>query len=540
MADPVGNEPPERRRQRTGREVRTNRRRFLVAAALFGSVLPAACGGAPSAPRYRWRKGAMGGGGYCNAIAADPLRPGNVAAAGDVWGEYATANGGAYWYPTMSGATSIGEIYGRAVAYSRRHPGLRYIGIGVLSDPDPRHGYLAAVLPGALRLERRNGGITFSSDLPDGAARDVPRPVGNLIAVDYDRDHDVEYLYAVARQGLVRSTDGGGSFSHLGLGAPPAHAAWSALCVCPDGSLLAASFRTSDRSGSKVWRVRNPRRQPAVTLESAAPAVVEDIALVGESVYAACGPYGLYRVDAERGWTPVSPATFRGCHLSSLAGHSGLLWVGNGIGMADHRYIAKSHDGGRTFAWTTHPANVSDEVLGTHHRWWLASAWPGLDKQGYSVSQLAVDPANANVCYSGGRAGVVATRDGGATWQPATNGLDGSEVPLVQAGAAAGEAWATDTDWTAIHTTDHWRTCTRITAESRLPPLHAAALVRDRGPHRYQVVLSNPRRVMVDDVDVADDFARSACITPTDLSISRDRHIYIGLNGGGVLVGSPV
>jgi hypothetical protein len=482
----------------------------------------------------------MGGGGYCNAIGADPLRPGNVAAAGDVWGESATESGGALWYPTMTGATSIADIYGRAVAYSKRHPGLRFFGIGVLRNRDPHQGYLAAVMPGSLRLERRNKGITFSSSLPDGAGHDMPRPVGNLIAVDYDRDRDVEYLYAVTRQGLVRSTDGGGSFNQLGLGAPPSHAAWSALRVCPDGSLLAASFRTSYRSGSQVWRVRNPRHRPTVTLESAAPAVVEDIAVLDHGVYAACGPYGLYRVDAERGWTPVSPDSFRGCHLSSLAGHSGLLWVGNGIGMTDHRYIAKSHDGGRTFAWTTHPANVSDEVLGTHRRWWLASAWPGLDKHGYSVSQLAVDPENANVCYSAGRAGVVATHNGGATWRPATNGLDGSEIQVVQAGPATGEAWATDTDWTAIHTTDHWRTCTRITTESRLPPLHAPSLVRDRHGRRYQVVLSNPRRVMVDDVDVADDYVRSACIAPTDLSVSSDRHIYIGLNGGGVLVGSPI
>lgn len=490
-------------------------------------------------PRYRWRKGAMDGGGYCNAIASDPRRPGHLAAAGDVWGEFATASAGALWYPTMIGATSIGEIYGRAVAYSEQHPGVRYFGIGVLRDGDPRHGYLAAVAPGSRRLERRNTDITFSSNLPDGAAHDVPRAVGNLIAVDYDRDRGIEYLYAVARQGLVRSTDGGSSFTHLGLAAPAPHAAWSAVCVCPDGSLLAAGFRTSSTSGSRTWRIRSPRTRPAITAESAAPAVVEDIAVVDGVVYAACGPYGLYRVGAGGEWTAVAPGVFRGCHLSSVAGHSGVLWVGNGIGMTDHRYIARSQDRGRSFAWTTHPADVSDEVLGAGRSWWLASSWPGLGKQAYSVSQLAVDRGDANLCYSAGRAGVVATRDGGATWQPAVNGLDGSQIQAVQAGPAPGEGWATDRDWTAIHTTDHWRTCTRVADRSRLPPLGAPTLARDSQGHTYQVVLSNPRRMLVGGTDVADDDFRAACVTPADLAVSSDSHIYVGLNGGGVLVGSP-
>jgi len=68
----------------------------------------------------------------------------------------------------------------------------------------------------------------------------------------------------------------------------------------------------------------------------------------------------------------------------------------------------------------------------------------------------------------------------------------------------------------------------------------APALVRRRHGRRYQVVLANPRRMLVDGADVADDFFRAACITPTDLSVSSDGHIYIGLNGGGILVGARV
>jgi hypothetical protein len=268
--------------------------------------------------------------------------------------------------------------------------------------------------------------------------------------------------------------------------------------------------------------------------------VVEDFGVVDGVVYAACGPYGLYRVDPGRGWTAVAPGFFQGCHLSSVTGGSGVLWVGNGIGMRDHRYIAKSVDRGRSFQWKTEPGNVSNRVLGARRTWWLGSSWPGLDKHGYSVSQLAVDPGNANICYSAGRSGVVATRDGGTSWHPAMNGLDGSEIHLVQAGPKPGEGWATDTDWTAIHTTDHWRTCARVTDEALVPPLHPRSLVRRSDGHRYEVVVSDPRRMMVDGFDVADDFFRSACVTPSDLAVSSDRRIYVGLYGGGVLVGRPL
>ncbi len=43
--------------------------------------------------------------------------------------------------------------------------------------------------------------------------------------------------------------------------------------------------------------------------------------------------------------------------------------------------------------------------------------------------------------------------------------------------------------------------------------------------------------MLVNGADVASTFFRSACITPTDLAVSSDGRIYIGLYGGGVLVG---
>ena len=72
-----------------------------------------------------------------------------------------------------------------------------------------------------------------------------------------------------------------------------------------------------------------------------------------------------------------------------------------------------------------------------------------------------------------------------------------------------------------------------------LPRLHPPSLVREPQRRPLQVVLSNPRQMLVDGVDVASDFFRSACINPSDLAVSSDRRIYVGLYGGGVLVGRP-
>jgi hypothetical protein len=45
--------------------------------------------------------------------------------------------------------------------------------------------------------------------------------------------------------------------------------------------------------------------------------------------------------------------------------------------------------------------------------------------------------------------------------------------------------------------------------------------------------------MLVGGIDVATDYFRSAAVNPSDLAVSGDRHIYVGLYGGGVLVGRP-
>lgn len=487
---------------------------------------------------YTWRKGGQSGGGYCNAIARDPLTVGSAVACGDVWAFAATRDSGNTWYPTNLGQTP-GQPYGRCAVFSQKHAGRCYVGVGTLKYANPVGGGYLGVIDWATsgssyRLDRANTNVSFTSFLPSGGAGDLPRPVGKLLAVDYDQPSGTEYLYCLTRQGLMRSTDDGATLTPLGLPAPAPLYAWSAISVQPGGWLLISSFRTSDAGGSRLWKILNPRTTSPTITEvtgiNGLPLVVEDIATTvinGSRVtILACGPYGLRRYS---GLTvmPADPAL----HLSSLEqGSDGTLWVGNGVGADDHRCIAKSSDGGHTWTWVTPAAACSPTIMGTTRRWWLAGAWSDMAKgSGYSVSQLTVDAQNPQIVYSAGRAGVWQSRDAGASWAPCVNGLDGSESNSF---ATAGDGiWASDTDYHSSHTGDSW---VNADQDPKPPTFQMPSLTRDN----VQVTTTNPPKILVSGIDVADDYARSALVNPKDVLVTDDGRIHVAVSGG-VLVGDP-
>jgi hypothetical protein len=359
-------------------------------------------------------------------IATDPHAPGAAAAGGDVWGEHTTTAYGDCWLPRMTGASGIGAVYARAVAYSRKTPGLVYVGIGTLKGGG---GYFGAV--NGWNLEKRSRAVGFGTTLASGAAGSHPRAVGSLIQVDFDAATGTEYLYALTNNGLARSVNGGVSWLVLGLPAVP-NLAWSALCLVDSDTLLASSYRTSATAGSTVWKITNIRSVPTITRLTGTPPVVEHIAVIGGKTYAACGPYGLYSVVTT--WQPLGGGTFAGCNVSSVDGAGNRLFVGMaGFPAGSRHCVARSDDGGMTFTWMTGPGAVSPVVAGTARTWWLGALKITLGGDGYIVSQVAVDRFDPNVCYLAGRSGVWVTRDGGSSWRPAMAGLNGSEVSNVRA-----------------------------------------------------------------------------------------------------------
>lgn len=484
---------------------------------------------------YSWRKGGQSGGGYCNAIATDPRHAGVAVACGDVWGFAATVDGGDNWFPTNLGEAPS-RPYGRCAVFSEKYPGRCYVGVGTLKYQNGHGGgFLGMINPltdTPYSLTRVNTTVSFTSYLPTGGAGDLPRPVGRLLAVDYDEESDTEYLYALTRQGLMRSTDGGATLTPLGLDAPAPLYAWSALSVQPDGWLLASSFRTSDTGGSRVWKITNPRTNPTVTEVTGKPPVVEDIQVVlyeGKRItMIACGPYGVHKY----GGSVVLPADSMR-HISSIAqGGDGAVWVGNGVGAPDHACVAKSVDGGASWSWVTPQSACSATIAGTSRFWWLAGAWSDMAKgSGYSVSQLAVDSGDPSIVYSAGRAGVWQTRNGGAEWAPCGNGQDGSESNSFASDGTS--VWASDTDYKSSRSTDGF---VNAVQDTHPPSFQARSLARTMSDGTSVQVSGT--RILVDGEDVADDFARSALVNPKDVLVDGEGRIYIALSGG-VLVGDP-
>lgn len=482
---------------------------------------------------YSWRKGGQNNGGYCNVIACDA---GVATAGGDVWAVDSTDNGGDFWYPTNEGIVgSSSRPYIRCIAYSQKYPGRRYLGVGTLKYASGTGGgYLAKIEPGSYTLDQVNTDISFTSYLPTGGAGDVPRPVGRLIAVHYDAASDTETLYLATRQGVYRSTDDGVTLTPLGLTPPSPLFAWSALAIDPNGDLFVSSFRTSDTAGSQCWKIKNPAGAATVTQYSGLPAVVEDAKVIstssGDKLALACGTYGIQLIDGT-----VLKAADSTIHYSCIEQASdGAIYVGNGIASTSQKYVAKSSDRGATWSWVTPASAISKTILGTNRTYWLAGAWSFMAGTGFSVSQLAADPSDPSRVYLAGRAGVWQTRDGGSTWAPCCNGLDGSESNALILGAG-GEAWATDTDYKYSHTTDYW-----VNADNPQtgPTPGATSLSRTVGGHSYQVVANVPPEFLIDGQDVADDFFRSACVNPKDLAITSTGTVMIACSGG-VLVGDP-
>jgi hypothetical protein len=494
-----------------------------------------------SGTTYSWNKGANAGGGFANVGAVDPLQEGRAAAGGDVWGTHTTVNGGAVWTPRMWGAEGIGDIYTRAMAFSRKTPGTVYVGIGTLKGGG---GYFGVI--DGWQLERRNSRFGFGTTQSDNPAATQPRAVGQLIQVDLDATTGTEYIYALTHQGLAVSTDAGTTFDVLG---PAGNAltnvqdmAWKALVIVDSNTLLAASYHTSLTDGSRVWRITGIRGTPAqatITPITAAPSVVEDLRNVGGTIFAACGPYGVQRVtSAGSVWTPIGGSTFDATHVSSVDGLGSTMYAGTAIfPRGSAKPIAKSTDGGTTWSWVTGSSHVSNILLGTSTSWWLGESDQGVEIDGnsYVVSQLMVDPFNANVVYSFGRSGAWVTNNGGTLWQPAMVGLNGTEATHVR--VDPGDVVVTDdTDWKGESSSDHFTTCTREMSPGTFGATKKSVTV---GGHTYTVKTGKPADITKDGVSIADDYFRGALVNFSDIAVDSAGYVYIAQYGGGILVGTP-
>jgi hypothetical protein len=422
----------------------------LAAAALAVTALAGGAGGGlrglpAAAPAYHWYKAAIDGGGFTNVVAVDPLKAGHLMVAGDDWGEYDSSDAGATWTPRMGGATGPKDIWGKGIAYSLKYPGTAYVCTGQLGTLS---GGFAAVTSGSYMLDMRSR--TYNCGTTANARGVHPRPVGQLIQVDYDRTSGVEYIYVASSAGVARSTDGGHTFTVLGLAATPLHA-FSSVNLMGSNSLYVATWWGG---GHSVFRLDNIRGAATTTQLTAAPAFVQDITTINGVTYAAAGPGGVYTVTNNGAtWTQISGGSLSGSTVTSIVGSGTTLFAGAASPAPGTGHtIARSTDGGHSWTWVSTAAALSNTIVGTSRSWWLGAAYSRILPTGdnFDVSQLASDPHSPGTVYVAGRSGVWRTTDNGAHWAPAVNRLDGTIANHVKA-TGPGSSQNDDVDWGGEH-----------------------------------------------------------------------------------------
>lgn len=559
-------------------------------------------GGGGPVPTYGWRKSAEWGGGYAMVCAADPNTVGRYGVGGDLWGVFQSTDGGNSLNPgslgkniSIDGGTN--GLYCRAVAYSKKIPGRMFLGWGGLGGSNLGVGGLARI-DGVFFYTASGDTVNgFGTNNQNGNLR--PRAGGRLIAVDYDAVANVEYVYALetapSAATIVRTNESVASgttiySTTIGPTWPSVlNGAWKALCLMDtdaDGAMdamLVASYRdpTLDGTtpgGSKIWKItaggqsiRTASTTGQLTVNqvtSGVPSVVNDMVAGSDgNIYAACGPFGVYKVTGNGAtWTAVAGnSTFTGlpyavsCIDVMGTGASAKLVVGT-TRTSDGNRVAVSTDAGATWTWVT-SATVSHNNTGqtcsvpwgTTEEWWLmATGAPSftnyLGGATLDVQQICFDPhdATGHTFFCVGSAGAWLTKSNGTNWRPMNVGLNGGEISHVHAGAA-GAVYCDNTDFTQATSGDYFRSATRSLTTPTGFTNSGLADKTDAAGNTYRI---NTSSLTAPDIlykpaggtnftSIANTFAQASMFALSDFQVSPDGTVYIANFGGGVLVGDP-
>ena len=460
----------------------------------------------------------------------DPAHPNHIVVGGDVWGEYESTDMGSTWSPTTAGAIGIPETDARALAYSIKHPNRVFLCAGPTSSP---HGVFSVITPASLTetplttyIDGTKRAVECGSTVPTNSH---PRPTGNLIVVT-DRG-GTEYIFVASEQGVLRSTDGGVHWTSLGV-RPDKYGAFAGMAL--NGSTLYVATFPYGATSSKLYEVADATSSTAphgASRIAKSLTDIEELDTVAGTTYVAAGTGGFYSLSGST-VTRLDKHFFLHDQTSAVAGVGNTLYVGTAKHLGTQS-IAKSTNGGDTFRWVSTAGHIPNyTVAGTNRTWWLSEVVKSymLGGSGYVVGQLVVDPENANDVLAAGRSGVWRSENGGATWQPAVNRLEGTEARLV-AVQPHGIVCNSDHDFHGEHTTDDYATI--IPGLGSSCDLGTASLTRVVHNRTYHVRLTGSvHTITINGVSVSNAVFRAAtAVDPTDLAVARNGDIFISLRG---------
>ena len=552
-------------------------------------------------PAYSWVKCGTNGGGRVNCSASDPLTAGHVIASGDVFGQHWTQNFGDNWWACQSGLQpkqgSVNTLLeGRAAAVSQRPAtsGLAYWGMGP-EKTYPGPGYFGCTPNGSYNLIMIDGGNDFGSAFTFRTGANWPRGTGNLIVCDYGGyANDAEYIYTLNLTGLTRYENSSvrnivGSQSGTGLGmtglfnAAGKGAYPKSMCLIDSSHMLACGY-SYDPAGARVQSKLYMITPVSGTLHSCSAVNATDItshvpsaathlnwieynsAIDSSHVYV-CADNDVYQVstDGTTTWTALNtpsnfptaggnPAVVRIRDANTLYVFCGQDPTANG------QVVMKGvNSSGWKWAWISpHSSYNSTEfptAAGNTYFLSNGSAPHDMTTMGFGCNSGELVVANGHdYLFAFGFDAVFSTRNAEVvdptvgsptmpTWRACSNGFGGGENVGGKAGSG-GAITIWDNDFHAFSSNDHGSSF----AEASFSQFSTSGLTASKsvGTNTWNFAVnvgSKPASATLNGTAVdTDPYFGGAClcVNSVDLSAESPPTLYVFLNGGELLRGTPV
>ncbi|HEY1249600.1 MAG TPA: S-layer homology domain-containing protein [Thermoanaerobaculia bacterium] len=274
-------------------------------------------------------------------------------------------------------------------------------------------------------------------------------PAPNLADVAVD-PQSPNVIYAATTAGVVKSVDAGASWQSTGLGISTAR-----LLIDPSNSQRV--FAGTDGSGvyaspdgGGTWQPANVGIETGYVRALVRHPALPDTLWVGLSSTGVGG--GFFTTSNAHDWTPVDlgETVTVGSAFAIDSSDSNVMYAGGDFS-ALHGAVFQSLDGGATwtrsdkglsgmltFSVVAHPTDAAKaytQVIGHFYDTPDSGAsWNLKDDTGFALICLAIDPLTPATLYAGysvpgtGLDGTLKSVDGGASWNPASNGL---AVPIL-------------------------------------------------------------------------------------------------------------
>jgi len=164
-----------------------------------------------------------------------------------------------------------------------------------------------------------------------------------------------------------------------------------------------------------LWRISRLNGSPVAARLAGVPDVVESLAVSGQTMYAACGRFGVRRI-VDNTVTDIAGPIYETCS-AAIDAHGDLVVVGT-AGSAGKLY--RSYNRGDSWKHITMPSDVDPRVWGSNEIPLALEDHPSwrLGGTGCDISCVAISPHDPNRWVITATSAVWATDDAGATFRP--------------------------------------------------------------------------------------------------------------------------